>query len=175
MPFQIPQTTQSVTPCPRCQGTELWQNLQGSILCRVCVPIPPNGEWCVARRLAIAADGSLIDTTERDFRLRYPAETWDWFEHIHDEDRLHLATKLDQLDCAWCGRRNGQHAPACGRLHDEWLPVLTFGKHKNKKLKDVDPSYLRYLLSWSGLHQEIRREICRMFKLPYKEPVEYAS
>lgn len=171
MLFQTAQPVPSYSPCFKCQGITFWENLQGQPFCLVC--FPPPAEWVIRRRLELQ-DGRMVDTTERDFRLRYPAETWDYREHINSDDANHLAQRLDQMPCPWCGRRGGAHSTPCGTLHDAWEARIEFGKHKGKKVKDLPPDYLRFLLGWDKLHEDLRREICRILAIPYKEPVHEA-
>jgi hypothetical protein len=171
MPFAL--TTSNAkpplpSPCPKCQGVAYWANHQRRLFCSLCTPPPSEG--LVVRRLAIE-DGELVDTTERDFRLKYPPETWDYFDHLNPLDLAYLSEQPSQEPCPWCGRRGGQHTRACADLHDDWEIRISFGKHKGKKLKDLPPDYLRFLLGWDKLHEDLRREISRMLKVPYKEPL----
>lgn len=86
------------------------------------------------------------------------------------------------LPCSGCGsfqreqRRKGPHlgeyCTSCGK-HQRWLPkdvtldrarefVMPFGKHKGKKLKDIDDEYLDWLYENCE-----RRKISDMAKLVY--------
>jgi uncharacterized protein (DUF3820 family) len=170
MVLELFQSQQTSKPCPSCLGLHFWEDLQGAQNCVRCLPPPPRDEY-IRRRLELDAAGTLVDTTERDFRLRFPDETWDYFDHITEVDRAYLAQAPSRTPCVWCGRRGGQHSPACERLHDAWDLEMPFGRYKGQKLKNLQPDYLRFLLGWDKLHGDIRREICRLLKIPMKEPI----
>ncbi len=160
----LASTPTQTTACPTCGGVDFWESLQSRLFCLSCTK-PPRSDF-VKRRLRRLPDGSLSDLTEIEFRERYPAETWDWWEHMEPGDLEHMQQRPVQDPCPWCGVRGERHAPACERLHDEWDIRIAFGKYKGRKLKELDPGYLKFLLGWDKLTWDLRKEISRILKVP---------
>lgn len=86
-----------------------------------------------------------------------PVDYWDL---MSGEDRKYARTKPNQDLCPWCKRRTSHH-PACMVDSDEWALKMPFGKYKDKPIRDIEPSYLEWVLTESGMEltEDIEEEI----------------
>ena len=68
-----------------------------------------------------------------------------------------------------------ESSEACKALHEGWLPVLEFGKHKGKPLAEVPEDYLRWLLRTEAIRDvDVRKAVRAILGIP--EPVtEYEA
>ena len=84
------------------------------------------------------------------------------WDQIEEKDRHYLTAPRRVPDpCAWCGGRRC-HSAMCDELHEHWAIRMKFGRYKGKKIQDVPPDYLRWLLKARAVRDEdARKAICR--------------
>jgi len=70
--------------------------------------------------------------------------------------RYLTAPRRQPTPCPWCGGRT-RHNPLCCSF--SFIPELTFGKHKGKRVSGVPADYLEWLLRSGYLREGLRREI----------------
>jgi len=85
-------------------------------------------------------------------------------DQMESADRHHLQSR-PRRRCVWCWQADGNHAPACREMHDEWAVRMPFGKYKGQPLCDIardDSQYLEWMCSRLELQSELRGEIKRV-------------
>jgi hypothetical protein len=111
--------------------------------------------------------GTVAQADVDDYFIPFDADSGkatlpDFFDLMTDDDRAsYLAPHRRPEPCPWCTGRL-RHNPLCVALCDEWAVLMTFGKHKGRAVRDLDPDYLAWLVrSGVELSDDLRREIER--------------
>ena len=102
-------------------------------------------------------------------------ETWqpeasisDWhdaneanWQAISDADRDYLLGPRDWPDpCLWCGGRLSHHA-VCDELRREWVPIIPFGKHRDRRADELPADYIAWILTRDVGSKAFRDELRR--------------
>lgn len=59
--------------------------------------------------------------------------------------------------CPWC-KGIFKHHPLCQELRRDWSPTMAWGKHRGKRLVDIDTEYLEWLLK-RDINDELRKQV----------------
>jgi hypothetical protein len=128
-----------------------------SDLVRVLAPVDAEREaiqWL--DKLPQAEADKVVEQGLRQWR---ELVSWDWFDHISDEDRDHLLGPRSWPEpCLWCGARLS-HGPACEIIRQEI--ELPLGKFKGKRLDQVPKGYLGWLKDKRDLDPDLRQAIAK--------------
>ena len=68
--------------------------------------------------------------------------------------------------CTWCGGRL-VHSKACDRLRESWIPQMTFGKHKDKRVDEVPRDYLEWLWGTRSIRDaDVKAAVQKLLGVP---------
>ncbi len=95
--------------------------------------------------------------------VEFGTEVYDRVEfywgQIDDDQRADIIAPAAKRACPWC-RGVNLHHETCVELHEMWAVEMPWGKHKGRKLQDIDTDYLAWLED-RDINDDLREDVTR--------------